>query len=96
MELRVLQTLLNPVIAKWHSFGLQLGVSPDVLNQFERPAAACYVRDYLREVLERWLSKNPNPPPKIQDIITVLGGPTLRNNALAQALETEYQGNHQY
>ena len=80
------------VISKWHSFGLQLGVSNGVLNGIQTPGSACYVRDHLREMLERWLNKNP--PPKIQDIIAVLGD--LGNNALAKTLEEEYQGNHQH
>ena len=93
LNLGYLLEVLNPITSKWHSFGLQLSVDPNKLNQFEayRPAN---VRERLREMLECWLQKYT--PATIQNILYALETDSLGEKTLANTLEERYRGNQPY
>ena len=81
---------LTPVTAQWQSFGIQLGVDPNKLKEFEDFTRN--VKYYLSETLQIWLKQN-DPPPTIQDLLDALRSPVLSNNTLAKKLEKKYKGN---
>ena len=84
---------LNPVTAQWRSFGIQLGVDPDKLKEFEDFTRN--VKYYLSETLQIWLKQN-DPPPTVQDLLDALRSPVLSNPRLAKKLEEKYKGNHMF
>ena len=89
MELGVLQEALTEITAQWHEFGIQLGVKPSRLQQFQTYTSN--VRFYLNQMLQVWLKKDP--PPTILELIAALRSPVLSHNVLADKLEKEYKGN---
>ena len=81
---------LTPVTAQWQSFGIQLGVDPNKLKEFEDFTRN--VKYYLSETLQIWLKQN-DPPPTVQHLLDALRSPVLSNNTLANKLEKKYKGN---
>ena len=81
---------LTPVTAQWSSFGIQLGVDPNKLKEFEDFTRN--VKYYLSETLQIWLAQK-DPPPTVQDLLDALRSPVLSNHVLAKKLEKKYKGN---
>ena len=93
MKLGYLLEVLDPITSEWHSFGIQLGVNPNKLQEFEAYKTS-HVRDYLREMLECWLQKSTSAT--MQDILNALRKPVLGEVRLSKQLEEKYKGNHMY
>ena len=79
-------TKLKPITAKWHAFGIQLGIKPDTLTVFE--VFTGNVGFYLSEVIRLW--RETHPPPKLQVLIDALR--YVNHSGLARKLDTDYRG----
>lgn len=90
LKLGVLINELSKITAEWHAFGIQLGVDPSKLKEFER--YSCDVKRHLTEMLQLWLRQDP--PPAIPDLLDALRGPSLNYRRLAGNLERKYKGKH--
>ena len=87
LDLKHLISRLNPVTAQWHAIGIQLGVDPNRLAQFQAYTAGD-VNLCLSEVIKLW--RESDPPPKTQHLIDALRD--LSRNVLANKLEKDYKG----
>ena len=81
-----LAALLNPVAANWFLFLVQLGVSPDTVNELwleavGQPSPAKYC---LSKGLIHWVNSDDNPT--YEKIIDVFSGRVVPNRPLAEAL----------
>jgi len=90
LKLGVLINELSTITAEWHAFGIQLGVDPSKLKEFER--YSCDVKRHLTEMLQLWLKQAP--PPTIPDLLCALRSPSLKYCRLADKLESNSQGMH--
>ena len=73
---------LNPVAARWHDLGVQLGIDDGELKNIsgeEGRAQSCF-----REMLDVWMR---NQTPTCRAIINALHSPAVQHNALASELE---------
>ena len=83
----MLMTKLTEVAGRWNPLGVQLKFSPGTLNGF--PAAV--LGDpilALQELLIHWLQRK-NPPPTLETLSEVIGGPVIANEFLASTLLQE-------
>ena len=89
MSLKLLINRLKPVAARWHDFGIQLGVNPDRLSELQ-----CHTRDvkrYLSDMLMHWLV-NHEPAPTVDDLLDALRSPDIMEIRLAAQLKKKYKG----
>ena len=77
---------LRPVAAKYHGLGIQLGISPAKIREFEAEASGQDVQRFLREVLDRWLGGDPQLGVLVDGLIEI------GNRRLAEKVEVDYQG----
>ena len=89
LSLKLLINRLKPVAARWHDFGIQLGVNPDRLSELQ-----CHTRDvkrYLSDMLMQWLV-NHEPAPTVDDLLDALRSPDIMEIRLAAQLKKKYKG----
>ena len=77
---------LRPVAANYHGLGIQLGISPAKIREFEAEASGQDVQRFLREVLDRWLGGDPQLGVLVDGLIEI------GNRRLAEKVEVDYQG----
>ncbi len=81
----VLKELVD-VCADWENIGLELRLSPGILDAIKGPYKVH--EDCLRDMLKKWL--NTSPDPSWQSLIEALRSPIVGKEPLARHLETKY------
>ena len=82
-----------PLSARWKSFGLALGLHPDVLNRIECDHKK--VDDCLQAVLQEWLStvETLRGPPSWDLLVSAVANPAGGNHqALAKEIAERHNG----
>ena len=83
-DLSVLMVKLKDIAGVWNLLGVQLKFLPGALNGFP-PAIQAVPILALQELLTRWLQRT-NPPPTLESLAEVIGGPMIENEFLASTL----------
>lgn len=83
-DLPLLARLLHEVAYQWHSLGIQLDFNPGILHSIGMAALNDPLRA-LENVLTQWLQR-ADPPPTLEELIEVVGGPVLTHKVLARKL----------
>ena len=86
-KLKPLLKELRPIAAEYHALGIQLGILPNKLKEFETEAAGQDVKRYLREVLHRWLQEGDC---KLDTLVD--GLIEISHKRLAEKLKKDYKG----
>jgi len=77
---------LKPIAAKYHALGVQLGLTPAKIREFETEAYDQGVKLYLEQVLHRWLDGDPQLDLLVEALIEI------DNRRLAEKLKKDYAG----
>ena len=89
LTLSLLMKELAKVKWQWRTLGIQLGVDPKKVKEFEDYTED--VKYFLCKTLQFWLEFNYLPT--IQDLLDALRSPVLNHHSLADELEKKYKGN---
>ena len=89
-DLPVLMTKLTEIAGRWNPLGVQLKFSPGTLNGFPVAIQGDPILA-LQELLIHWLQRK-NPPPTLETLSQVIGGPVIANESLADTLLQERAG----
>ena len=80
--------MLRPVTDKYHSLGVQLGMSVDKIHTFEQKSAGnCSVEECLQKMLSLWLRKGDCQLDTLVSGVTAIG-----YKRLADDLKNDYTG----
>ena len=77
---------LKPIAAKYHALGVQLGLTPAKIREFETEAYGQGAKLYLEQVLHRWLDGDPQLDLLVEALIEI------DNRRLAEKLKKDYAG----
>ena len=76
---------LIPICSEWHNFGLALGLTQNKLKEIDSDNKMC--KNCLRETLSVRINDTPLT---WRDVVNALRKDTVRNNELAQKIESEF------
>lgn len=79
---------MQPIAAKYHALGVQLGLTPAKIREIETEANGQGVKLYLEQVLHRWLDGDPQLDLLVAALIQI-GDDNWR---LAEKLKRDYAG----
>ena len=77
---------MKPIAAKYHALGVQLGLTPAKIREFETEAYGQGDKLYLEQVLHRWLDGDPQMDLLVEALIEI------DNRRLAEKLKEDYAG----
>ena len=83
-DLPMLVVKLKEIAGKWQLLGVQLKFSTGTLDGFP-PAVRADPIQALQQLLTRWLERT-DPPPTLEALAEVVGGPVIGNELLARTL----------
>ena len=89
--MRDLNTVLTTIITaqtQWYYIGLQLELTPDVLDCISTDRTLHRTQDYLRETLRLWLKRVPQPT--WESLANALKSSTVEEGRLAKSVEEKY------
>lgn len=88
-DLRILMNLLIPVAAVWRMLGIQLDFHPGVLDNIVASDPKAKVRDYLLELLTRWIGSHEA---KLSKLVEALCSEAVKKREVARNIESYYIG----
>ena len=86
-KLKPLLKELRPIAADYNALGIQLGILPDKIKEFETETCGQDVNRYLHEVLYRWLQEGDC---KLDTLVN--GLMEISHRRLAEKLKEDYKG----